>query len=249
MIRQRDAPSDNLIPISRWRDDTHARAAGWRHSRSRSSGSIRTRRRSARTRRELRASRREAVPCRRFQHDGRGASPAACQIGSSRRPHAEPGCRLRRRDPGLQPAHHVDRHFVLSARIGRAEFAGERQRRPVVGRADVESAKVLWHDADDLARHAVDRHASADHARVACEQLDPASVAEHDRAAGRRLVVTGRERASERCLDAQHLEEVPGHEDASSPGGPRCVFRCRARWPRHRQTRWSRGATRRIPCV
>ena len=52
-------------------------------------------------------------------------------------------------------------------------------------------------------------HAAADHRRIAREQPLPAAMTEHDhRPAGEPLVVFRRQRAPERGLDAEHLEEV-----------------------------------------
>src|SRR4029450_11018683 len=127
------------------------------------------------------------------------------------RPHVERSGRLFLRDAWLEPADDVaERPPALITVSGRAELAGAGGRRPVFGRRDIEPADVFRHDPDDHARYAVGPHDAPDRRRVAAEPLHPASVTQHDWRAPGHLVVCGRERASERCVYAQHLEEVAG---------------------------------------
>jgi hypothetical protein len=64
-----------------------------------------------------------------------------------------------------------------------SELAEERERRPVVGRAEPEPAKSVRHDADDFELGAVDEQAAADCGRIARELAVPVPVAEDKDAA------------------------------------------------------------------
>ena len=93
----------------------------------------------------------------------------------------------------------------------RAKLPGERQWRPKIGWGDAEPPKAVGHDADDFVPSSVDNHAETDHLPIAPEQFAPSRVTQHDhRPPGKPLVVSRYQRAPERGLDPQHLEEVPG---------------------------------------
>ncbi len=134
-----------------------ARAAGWRRWRSRSSGSARRRRTEGRRGVASRCPRSRACPAAVSARPGSGRPWEPLELGSSRRPHRESGCRRLPRHARLQPPDDLDGDLVRSSCRVIAELLGERKWRPIIGRSDAEPPKAVGHDADDLVRGAVDR--------------------------------------------------------------------------------------------
>ena len=211
-MRPRDAPSDSRMPSSRWRETPRA---------------------SCRLATLAQPIIRISPKAKKIGEKTSSASPASSGdvpcLGLSLMDAGRPGIvsRSDRPDAHTVSAAVADSGDIpgfsrpttsmgissWSPRIVIAELSGECEWRPVIGRADAEASKAVGHDADDLVRQSVDAHAAADHHRIAREQLVPPAVTEHDhRPAGRALVVIRRQRASERSLDPQHLEEVSGDE-------------------------------------
>ena len=224
MMRRRDAPSDSRMPISRWRETPRAssRLATLAQPIARISPKAKNSGEKTRAHPSL-----DSVPWRGVSETWIGcpgparlrakrAARAKAAIGSSRCPRREGGCRRLGRQPRFQPPDDLDGDLVFSSCSGVAELPGERKWRPIVGRSDAEAPKAVGHDADDLVRRAVGHHAAADHRPIAPEQLAPSRVTQHDhRPAGKPLVVSRHQRAPERGLDPQHLEEVPADEDCN----------------------------------
>ena len=103
--------------------------------------------------------------------------------------------------------------------MDRANPTEHRERRPIVVRCtDGQSAKSLGHDAHDFERDPIDEQLAAENGRVARKQPVPSAVAEdHHRLSRGWLVVGRRQRASDRGVDAEHLEEVARDERAEHP--------------------------------
>ncbi len=223
MMRRRDAPSDSRMPISRWRETPRAssRLATLAQPIIRISPKAKNSGEKAMCKPGATA---DSVPWRGISETWIGRPEG---VVKSARPdaHTESAAAAASGDmPRFQPPDDLDGDRVFSSCSGVAKLPGEREWRPIIGRSDAEPPKAVGHDADDLVRRAVDDHAATDHGRIASEQLVPSDVTQHDhRPAGKPLVVSRHQRAPERGLDPQHLEEVPGDEGCDSRDGPRCA--------------------------
>src|SRR4030095_9942274 len=98
------------------------------------------------------------------------------ELGSSRRPSRERGCRCLRRCAWLQPPDDFNGGRVFTSCSGSAEPPGERPGRAKMRRGDAEPPKAVGHDADDFVRSSVDNHAETDHLSIAPEQFAPSRV-------------------------------------------------------------------------
>jgi hypothetical protein len=152
----------------------------------------------------------------RFEREVDAAAVGCARVGPACIPDSEAGQSRLPRQSGLQPSDDVDGHVVFASGVDRAELTEQRQRRPIVGWADVQSAKAVRHDAHDHVRQSVDQHAAPDNGRVVRQQSRPRPVAEDDDGPGREsFVVAGLQRAANLCADTQHLKEVARDECAA----------------------------------
>ena len=102
---------------------------------------------------------------------------------------------------------------VFAAADVRHEIGEAGERRPEVGRPDLETAEPLRHHADDLVWRAADEHRASNHVGIAVEVALPSRVAQHeDGVAAGAIVVGSAERASHDRVHAHDAEEARGHE-------------------------------------
>ena len=66
-----------------------------------------------------------------------------------------------------------------------------RERRPEVGRTDLETAEPLRHHADDFVWRAGDEHRASDHVGIAVELAPPSLVAQHEDGVAACAVIVG----------------------------------------------------------
>ena len=232
-MRRRDAPSDSRMPISRWRETPRASSRLATLAQPITRISPKAKNRGEKTSSASMTST-ESVPWRGVSETWIGCPGS---VLNSVRPdaHAARAAVAASGDsPGFsRPTTSIAISFSRPAEAPRncpASASGAQ----IIGRSDGEAPKAVGHDADDLVRRAVDRHAAADHLPIAPEQLAPSRVAQHDhRPAGKPLVVSGQQRPPERGLDPQHLKEVAGDEACTSRDGPRCASGSRPASRRH----------------
>ena len=160
MMRRREAPSESRIPISRWRETPRASSRLATLAQPIIRTSPKAKKIGAKASRTRHIGRERALS--RCQPDV-GKAPVASCVRSGR-PDAQrlsPAVAAVGDIPGFSRP--TTSTMAISSSLpayGAAELRGERERRPVIGRADAEPAKVLGHDADDLVRHAVDAQTS-----------------------------------------------------------------------------------------
>ena len=124
---------------------------------------------------------------------------------------------LLRRDAWLEAAEEDEAAVIAAAEVVPAgDLLGVDDGDPVVRREEVVGAvKVFAGDTEDGEGMLTEQDGAADDARVAGELATPEVVAEHD-VGGRAeaVFVRGMEEASERGLQAEHIEVVAGGGDA-----------------------------------
>ena len=128
-------------------------------------------------------------------------------------PCRELGAGALHRHAGFQASDNLDADLVFAAADVRHEIDEAGERRPEVGRTDLETAEPFRHHSDDLVWRAGDEHRASNHVGIAVELALPSLVAQHeDGVAACAIIVGSAERASHDRVHAHDTEEARRHE-------------------------------------